>query len=85
MGIYILSTSTDSFALTLPLMSVGAKGVVSVASNIIGNQIKTMMGAVLEGNIESAANHHKELLPLFQALFWITNPILIKRALMSLY
>ena len=40
-----------------------------------------MMGAVLEGNIESAANHHKELLPLFQALFWITNPILIKRAL----
>ena len=62
-------------------MALGGFGVVSVASNIIGNQIKTMMGAVLEGNIESAANHHKELLPLFQGLFWVTNPILIKRAL----
>ena len=66
---------------TFSIMALGGFGVVSVASNIIGNQIKTMMGAVLEGNIESAANHHKELLPLFQALFWITNPILIKRAL----
>ena len=66
---------------TFSIMALGGFGVVSVASNIIGNQIKTMMGAVLEGNIESAANHHKELLPLFQALFWVTNPILIKRAL----
>ena len=66
---------------TFSIMALGGFGVVSVASNIIGNQIKTMMGSILEGNIESAANHHKELLPLFQGLFWATNPILIKRAL----
>ena len=66
---------------TFSIMALGGFGVVSVASNIIGNQIKTMMGSILEGNIESAANHHKELLPLFQGLFWVTNPILIKRAL----
>ena len=66
---------------TFSIMALGGFGVVSVASNIIGNQIKTMMGAILEGNIESAANHHKKLLPLFQGLFWVTNPILIKRAL----
>ena len=40
-----------------------------------------MIGSILEGSIESAADQHKKLLPLFQGLFWITNPILIKRAL----
>ena len=40
-----------------------------------------MIGSFLDGNIESASKQHKHLLPLFEALFWITNPILIKRAL----
>ena len=62
-------------------MALGGFGIVSVASNIVGIQIKRMMGSILEGNIESAADQHKELLPLFQGLFWVTNPILIKRAL----
>jgi len=66
---------------TFSIMALGGFGIVSVASNIVGIQIKRMMGSILEGNIESAADQHKELLPLFQGLFWVTNPILIKRAL----
>ena len=65
---------------TFPIMCVGGYGVVSVASNLYGNQIKTMMGLILEGNIESAATEHKRLLPIFKALFWVTNPIPVKYA-----
>ena len=65
---------------TFSIMCVGGYGVVSVASNIIGNQIKTMMGMILEGNLELAATEHRRLLPIFKALFWITNPIPIKYA-----
>ena len=65
---------------TFPIMCVGGYGIVSVASNIIGNQIKLMMGMVLEGEIESAAEEHRRLLPIFKALFWVTNPIPIKYA-----
>jgi len=65
---------------TFPIMCVGGHGVVSVASNLYGDQIKSMMGFILEGNIESAAAAHRRLLPLFKALFWVTNPIPIKYA-----
>ena len=65
---------------TFSIMCVGGYGVVSVASNIIGNQIKIMMGMILEGNLELAAAEHRRLLPIFKALFWITNPIPIKYA-----
>ena len=65
---------------TFPIMCVGGFGIVSVAGNIISNQIKAMMGLVLEGDIESAAAAHRQLLPLFKALFWVTNPIPVKYA-----
>ena len=52
----------------------------SVAANLYGNQIKTMMGLILEGNIESAAAAHRKMLPIFKALFWVTNPIPVKYA-----
>ena len=65
---------------TFPIMCVGGYGIVSVASNLYGNQIKNMMGQILEGNIEEAAKAHKRLLPIFNALFWVTNPIPIKYA-----
>lgn len=65
---------------TFPIMCVGGHGVVSVASHLYGSQIKTMMGLILEGNIESAATEHKRLLPIFKALFWVTNPIPVKYA-----
>ena len=65
---------------TFSIMCTGGYGVVSVAGNIIANQIKAMMGMVLEGDIESAAAEHRRLLPLFNALFWITNPMPIRHA-----
>ena len=65
---------------TFSIMCVGGYGVVSVASNIIGNQIKAMMGMVLEGDLESAAREHRRMLPIFKALFWVTNPVPIKHA-----
>ena len=65
---------------TFPIMCVGGYGIVSVAGNIIGNQIKAMMGMVLEGDVESAAAAHRRLLPIFKALFWVTNPVPIKYA-----
>ena len=65
---------------TFPIMCVGGYGVVSVASNLYGDQVKSMMGLILEGNIESAATAHRRLLPIFKALFWVTNPIPIKYA-----
>ena len=65
---------------TFPIMCVGGHGTVSVASNIIGSQIKVMIGMVLEGELESAAREHRRLLPLFKALFWVTNPMPIKYA-----
>ena len=65
---------------TFSIMCVGGYGIVSVASNIIGDQIKAMIGLVLEGELESAAREHRRLLPLFMALFWVTNPAPIKYA-----
>ena len=65
---------------TFSIMCVGGFGVVSVASNIIGNQIKAMMGMVLEGDLESAAAEHRRMLPIFNALFWVTSPAPIKHA-----
>ena len=65
---------------TFQIMCVGGYGIVSVASNIIGNQIKAMMGMILEGDLERAAAEHRRMLPLFKALFWVTNPVPIKHA-----
>ena len=65
---------------TFSIMCVGGYGIVSVASNIIGLQIKTMMGMILEGDLESAAREHRRMLPMFKALFWVTNPAPIKYA-----
>ena len=62
------------------IMCMGGFGIVSVASNIIGSQIKSMMGMILEGDIENAAEEHHRMLPIFNALFWVTNPIPIKYA-----
>ena len=65
---------------TFSIMCVGGYGIVSVASNLIANQIKVMMGMILEGDLERAAAEHRRLLPFFKALFWVTNPIPVKYA-----
>lgn len=68
-------------SLTLPLLAIGAVGVVSVASHLVGNQLQQMIQAFSAGNIETATQIHLELFPLFKALFLTTNPIPVKQGL----
>lgn len=68
-------------SLTLPLMSIGAKGVISVLSNIIPDKIVAMVHAVLEGKDALARQYHLELFPLIKGMFIETNPIPIKTAM----
>ena len=66
---------------TLPLLAVGGYGVVSVASHLVGAQIKEMIDAFLGGDRERAAALHRRLLPLVKALFLVGNPQPLKYAL----
>ena len=68
-------------ALTLPMLAVGAVGVVSVASHLVGRQIQQMIKAFFGGDHAGALALHDRLLPLCRALFATTNPIPIKAAL----
>ncbi len=68
-------------ALTLPMMSVGAKGVISVASNIIPAEMKAMVAAFAAGNTQKALELHLKYYCLFRDQFIETNPIPIKTAL----
>ena len=69
---------------TFYIMGMGGYGVVSVASHLVGSQIKHMMGLLLEGDVEGAAAEHRRLLPLFKVLFVESNPIPVKYAVNSL-
>lgn len=68
-------------SLTLPMISVGAKGVISVASNIIPKQVSQMVEHALNGNFSQAYQIHKKYYPLFRDLFIESNPIPIKAAM----
>ncbi|AVZ31057.1 4-hydroxy-tetrahydrodipicolinate synthase [Nodularia spumigena] len=68
-------------SLTLPLLAIGATGVVSVASHLVGNQLQQMIQAFNAGEIATATEIHLQLFPLFKALFLTTNPIPVKQAL----
>jgi 4-hydroxy-tetrahydrodipicolinate synthase len=68
-------------ALTLPMLAVGAVGVVSVASHVAGGPIRAMVEAFLQGDIATALALHERLLPLCKALFCTTSPIPVKAAL----
>jgi len=76
---FTLYSGDDS--LTLPLMAVGAKGVISVASHLVGRQLQTMMQSFAAGKIKEATEIHLQLFPLFKALFLTSNPIPLKMAL----
>lgn len=67
--------------LTLPLMSFGGKGIISVASNIIPNEMHKLVELALSGNFKRAMELHYKFLPLFKGIFIETNPIPIKAAL----
>jgi 4-hydroxy-tetrahydrodipicolinate synthase len=68
-------------ALTLPMTTVGATGVISVASNVIPARVSALVEAALSGEHEVAARSNAELLPLFRALFCEPNPVPVKAAL----
>ncbi len=65
---------------TFYIVAAGGYGVVSVASHLVGEQIKGMIGMLLEGEIEAAAAEHRRLLELNKVIFTVSNPIPIKHA-----
>jgi 4-hydroxy-tetrahydrodipicolinate synthase len=71
-------------SLTLPFMSLGAVGVISVASNVIPGHIAKMVKAFATGNLRQAAQIHHKYYPLFKDLFVETNPVPVKAALAML-
>jgi 4-hydroxy-tetrahydrodipicolinate synthase len=85
---YVIKDSPEDFKVwsgndneTFATMATGGYGIVSVAGNIISGQIQKMMGLLLEGDVEAAAAEHLRLLPIFNALFFITNPIPVRYAM----
>jgi 4-hydroxy-tetrahydrodipicolinate synthase len=76
---FFLYSGDDKF--TLPLLSVGGYGVVSVASHVAGREILSMIDAYLAGDTQDAALWNARLLPVFEALFMVSSPAPLKAAL----
>ncbi|GAB62612.1 MAG: 4-hydroxy-tetrahydrodipicolinate synthase [Candidatus Jettenia sp.] len=68
-------------SLTLPIMSVGGKGVISVAANIVPADVAALTRHCLEGNFDAARKCHHKLFPLSKGMFIETNPIPVKTAM----
>jgi 4-hydroxy-tetrahydrodipicolinate synthase len=68
-------------ALTLPMMAVGAKGVITVTANVMPAEMAALVRSFADGKVDEARRLHFKLSPLFAALFYETNPIPIKEAL----
>ena len=76
---FIIWSGDDS--LTLPMLAVGATGIISVASHIAGKEIAEMVSAFHNGDVKKATQIHLRLLPLFKVLFITSNPSPVKYAL----
>ena len=76
---FIIWSGNDSD--TLPMMALGAYGVISVASHLAGKQMSEMIYNFIKGNTKKAAEIHQHLMPLFNALFVVSNPVPVKYAL----
>ena len=68
-------------SLTLPIMSIGGKGVVSVLANILPREVSELTSSFLKGEIENAQRLHNSLFPICKAMFIETNPIPVKTAM----
>ncbi|WP_338469799.1 4-hydroxy-tetrahydrodipicolinate synthase [Niallia sp. XMNu-256] len=84
----IIAKTPDDFELytgddgnTLPVLSIGGSGVISVASHVIGNEMQEMVTKFLNGQIHDAAKIHQKLLPIMVGLFNSPNPVPVKTAL----
>jgi len=87
----IISNTSDDFLVwsgndsdTLPMLALGGYGIISVASHLVGNQIKEMIDSFTSGKTDKAAEIHRHLLPLINALFVVSNPVPVKYALNSI-
>lgn len=76
---FLLYSGDDS--MTLPVLSIGGAGVISVSSHVIGLEMQEMVQAFLAGNYQEAAKLHQELLPIMEGLFKAPNPVPVKTAL----
>ncbi len=76
---FIVLSGDDSLA--VPMMSVGAAGVISVASNVIPKEMGDMVRAALAGDFAAAGKAHAKYYPLFHNLFIDTNPVMVKEAM----
>lgn len=83
----LANVSDDTFvysgddSLTLPLVSIGGRGVISVASHVIGNEMQAMIQAFEKGRHDVAAKYHQAMLPLIKKLFENPNPVPVKYAM----
>mgnify|MGYP000073381476 CR=1 FL=1 len=75
---FLIFSGDDS--LTLPMLALGAHGIVSVASHVAGKEIKEMIESFIQGDVEKALKIHLNLFNLFRTLFITTNPIPVKTA-----
>jgi 4-hydroxy-tetrahydrodipicolinate synthase len=87
----IASKAVDKFRiysgddyLTLPFLSIGACGIISVASHIVGEKINEMIEHFFAGRLDQARALHYQLLPIFKGLFTAPNPVCVKYALSKL-
>lgn len=76
-----LATLSGDDSLTLPMMSLGARGVISVISNLLPQRMSRLVGAALEGDFATAREEHNTLYPLMKTMFVESNPAPIKAAL----
>ncbi|MBP2077710.1 4-hydroxy-tetrahydrodipicolinate synthase [Oceanobacillus polygoni] len=84
----IIENTADDFSvysgddgLTIPMLAIGADGIVSVASHVIGNEMRTMVRQFKNGQIQEAAALHRKLLPIMNGLFTAPSPSPVKAAL----
>ncbi|AEE14284.1 Dihydrodipicolinate synthase [Thermodesulfobium narugense DSM 14796] len=75
---FLIYSGDDS--MTLPMLAVGGYGVISVASHVVGPEIREMIMDFVNGNITKAKDMHLKLYPIFKAMFTSTNPIPVKAA-----
>lgn len=73
---FVVWAGDDS--LTLPMLSLGAKGIISVASHLVGATLLQMINAFEQGKTDKALMLHHDMLPTMRRLFEVSNPILVK-------
>ena len=84
----IMSLTDDDFmvysgddGLTLPMLAIGAQGVISVSSHVVGNEMQTMIRSFLNGDFAGAARINASLYPIYKGMFITSSPIPVKTAL----